>query len=48
MLSEMNFEDFAGANGPAVGSTVSVKSLLFNTPLTPTLVTRTMRQHMGN
>ena len=29
---------------PAVGSTVSVKGLLFNTPGTPTLVTRTMRE----
>jgi len=29
---------------PAVGSSVSVKGLLLNTPGTPTLVTRTMRQ----
>src|SRR5579859_1370609 len=41
-LSLMNFMDGSGGM-PAVGSTVSVKGLLFNTQTTPTLVTRTMR-----
>lgn len=44
-LSEMNFEDFSGSGSLAAGSTVSVKGLLFNTPTTPTLVTRTVRDH---
>jgi len=44
-LSEMNFEDFSGSGFGSVtsGSTVSVKGLLFKTPTTPTLVTRTLR-----
>jgi len=44
-LSGMNFEDFSGSGSGSVttGSTVSVKGLLFNTPTTPTLVTRTLR-----
>ena len=42
-LSFMDFMDGAGS-APTVGSTVSVKGLLFNTPTTPTLVTRTIRQ----
>ena len=44
-LSEMNFEDFSGGGSGSIasGSTVSVKGLLFNTPTTPTLVTRTLR-----
>ncbi len=47
-LSDMDFEDFSGFNSLAVGSTVSVKGLLFNTSPTPTLVTRTMREHVGD
>jgi Domain of unknown function (DUF5666) len=42
-LSEMNLMDFSNGNSPAVGDTVSVKGLLFNTTGTPTLVTRTIR-----
>jgi hypothetical protein len=46
-LSEMNFMDFSSGSGsmgsPAVGNTVSVKGLLFNTTGTPTLVTRTVQ-----
>ncbi len=44
-LSEMRFEDFSSLSSLAPGNTVSVKGLLFNTPGTPTLVTRTMREH---
>jgi hypothetical protein len=44
-LSQMSFEDFSGLGSLTPGNTVSVKGLLFNTPGTPTLVTRTMRQH---
>ena len=47
-LSNMNEEDFSGMNSLAVGSTVSVKGLLFNTSPTPTLVTRTMRAQSGD
>jgi hypothetical protein len=43
-LSNMNFEDFSGFGSLTAGSPVSVKGLLFNTPGTPTLVTRTMRE----
>jgi Domain of unknown function (DUF5666) len=46
-LSEMNFEDFSGGGSMgslAVGNTVSVKGLLFNTTGMPTLVTRTLRE----
>jgi hypothetical protein len=46
-LSNMNFEDSSGSDSPTAGSTVSVKGLLFNTPGTPTLVTRTMREEGG-
>ena len=46
-LSDLFFEDFTGSGSGSVttGSTVSVKGLLFNTPTTPTLVTRTLRDH---
>jgi hypothetical protein len=47
-LSEMNFMDFSGSasmGSLAVGDTVSVKGLLFNTTGMPTLVTRTLRQN---
>jgi len=44
-LSEMRFMDFSGLGSLTVGSTVSVKGLLFNTPGRPTLVTRTMREN---
>jgi hypothetical protein len=37
--------DFSNGNSPAVGDTVSVKGLLFNTTGTPTLVTRSIRDH---
>lgn len=46
-LSEMNLMDFSNGNSLAVGNTVSVKGLLFNTTGAPTLVTRTIRNHMG-
>jgi len=45
-LSEMDFMDFSGTGSlgsVAVGDTVSVKGLLFNTTGMPTLVTRTLR-----
>ena len=45
MLSNMDFEDFSNNNSPNVGDTVSVKGLLFNTPNTPTLVTRMIHHH---
>jgi hypothetical protein len=45
MLSFMDFEDFPNQGSLAVGNTVSVKGLLFNTPTTPTLVTRTIHDH---
>jgi hypothetical protein len=47
-LSEMDFMDFSGSasmGALAVGDTVSVKGLLFNTTGMPTLVTRTLRQN---
>ena len=44
-LSFMNFQDFPNQGKPAVGNTVSVKGLLFNTPTAPTLVTRTIENH---
>lgn len=43
-LSDAQFMDFSGLGSLTAGSTVSVKGLLFNTPGTPTLVTRTMRE----
>jgi hypothetical protein len=46
-LSNMNFEDFSGFSSLTAGSNVSAKGLLFNTPGTPTLVTRTMREEGG-
>ena len=45
MLPFMTFEDFPNQTSLAVGDTVSVKGLLFNTSGTPTLVTRTIRHH---
>jgi hypothetical protein len=47
-FSGMNFMDFAGLGSLTPGNTVSVRGLLFNTPSTPTLVTRTMRKHHGD
>jgi hypothetical protein len=47
-LSQMDFMDFSGSASMgtlAVGDTVSVKGLLFNTTGMPTLVTRTLRQN---
>jgi len=47
-LSEMDFMDFSGTGSLgslAVGDTVSVKGLLFNTTGMPTLVTRTLREN---
>jgi len=43
-LSDMDFMDFAGQGSLTIGNTVSVRGLLFNTPITPTLVTRTMSE----
>jgi hypothetical protein len=40
--------DSSGSGLPTAGNTVSVKGLLFNTPGTPTLVTRTMRRQQGD
>ncbi len=48
MLPEMNFEEFPSQTSLAVGDTISVKGLLFNTSGTPTLVTRTISDHQGN
>jgi Domain of unknown function (DUF5666) len=48
MLSGMDFVDFPGQASLAVGNTVSVKGLLFNTMGTPTLVTRTVDGHNGD
>lgn len=48
MLSFMDFEDFPNQAQLAMGNTVSVKGLLFNTPTTPTLVTRTVHDHTGD
>jgi hypothetical protein len=48
MLPFMNFEDFPNQTSLAVGNTVSVKGLLFNTSGTPTLVTRTISDHFGD
>ena len=45
MLPFMTFEDFPNQTSLAVGDTVSVKGLLFNTSGPPTLVTRTIRHH---
>ena len=47
-LSNMNEEDFSGTGSLTVGSTVSVKGLLFNTSPAPTLITRTMREEQGD
>jgi hypothetical protein len=44
-LPFMNFEEFPNQTSPAVGNSVSVKGLLFNTSGTPTLVTRTISDH---
>jgi len=48
MLSGMDFEDFPNQTSLAVGNTVSVKGLLFNTTGAPTLVTRTISDHRGD
>jgi hypothetical protein len=45
MLSGMDFKDFPNQTSLAVGNTVSVKGLLFNTPGAPSLVTRMIRDH---
>jgi hypothetical protein len=47
-LSNMDFEDFPNQGQVAVGNTVSVKGLLFNTSTTPTLVTRTIADHQSD
>jgi Domain of unknown function (DUF5666) len=46
-LSGMDFMDFSGLGSLSVGSTVSVRGLLFNMMGAPTLVTRTMRRDQG-
>jgi hypothetical protein len=45
MVSKMSFEDVSGLGGLAVGNTVSVKGLLFNTTGSPTLLTKGIRKH---
>ncbi len=45
MLSEMTIMDDSGTGSLTAGQTVSVKGLLFNTAGTPTLLTRTLREH---
>ena len=47
-LSNMDEEDFSGPGSLTVGTTVSVKGLLFNTSPAPTLVTRMMREDQGD
>ena len=47
-LSNTHMEDGSGSSLPAMGSTVSVKGLLFTISPTPTLVTRTMREQFGD
>jgi hypothetical protein len=47
-IPEMDFMDFSGLGSLTVGNTVSVRGLLFNTPGTPTLVTRRMREDQGD
>lgn len=47
-LPEMDLMDFINGNSPAVGDMVSVKGLLFNTTGTPTLVTRSIRDHQDD
>jgi len=44
----MDFENFPNQTSLAVGNTVSVKGLLFNTSGAPTLVTRTVSDHHGD
>lgn len=44
-LSNMDFQNSPSQGQPDVGNTVSVNRLLFNTPTTPTLVTRTIADH---
>jgi len=48
MLTGMDFENFPNQTSLAVGNTVSVKGLLFNTSGAPTLVTRTVSDHHGD
>jgi len=48
MLSQMDFEDFPNQTSLAVGNTVAVQGLLFNTPGTLTLLTRTVSDHPGD
>ncbi|HKV64342.1 MAG TPA: DUF5666 domain-containing protein [Candidatus Acidoferrum sp.] len=48
VLSEMRLMDDSGSGSLAMGQTVSVKGLLFNTMGTPTVVTRTLREHHGD
>jgi len=47
-LPELDLMDFSNGNSPAMGDTVSVKGLLFNTTGAPTLVTRSIRDHQGD
>jgi hypothetical protein len=44
MVSKMSFEDVSGLSGLAVGNTVSVKGLLFNTSGLPTLLAKGIRK----
>jgi Domain of unknown function (DUF5666) len=45
IVSEMRWEDVSGLDGLAVGNTVSVEGLLFNTSGSPTLLSRAGRKH---
>jgi hypothetical protein len=45
LVSKMEFEDVSSLSGLAVGNTVSVKGLLFNTTGSPTLLTKGIRKH---
>ena len=46
-LSGSDFMDFSGLSSLSIGSTVSVRGLLFNTTGAPTLVTRATREDQG-
>src|SRR5262249_45993118 len=43
-LSNLEMDDFSAMTSLSAGSTVSIRGLLFNTPTTPTLVTRMIRR----
>lgn len=43
-LSNLEMDDFSGTGTLSAGTVVSIRGLLFNTPTTPTLVTRLIRE----